>query len=233
MTTNLGWSMVGLLLVIGVGTTMFDKRSNAVAHAPDHRPSTAASLEESSQKPAQDQETKEPSGQRFPVVINKPPPAPRVRVATDPETGKGIFVRCQTCHATKKPSPQTDGAHLPALFHQALKFQHGGLACLACHDRHDYDRLHLADGKPVAYADVMTLCAQCHSKRHTDYQHGAHGGMNGYWDLSRGGRTRKHCVDCHNPHWPQFPRMRPTFKPIDRFLTPPRRGAIAPGHGPK
>jgi hypothetical protein len=157
---------------------------------------------------------------RFPVVINEPPGTPAVIVGQDSATGQSIRVQCATCHATKQPNPDTDAENPPSQFHQGLKFQHGKLTCLACHDSSNYEQLHLANGKPVAYTDVMTLCAQCHAKRHNDYLHGAHGGMNGHWDLSRGGRTRKHCVDCHNPHWPQFPRMRPTFKPIDRFLEP-------------
>jgi len=169
------------------------------------------------------QEREVVSARTFPVVIHQPNAPPRVKVGTDPTTGEDITVRCQTCHATKTPNPVTDGDRPPSQFHQDLKFQHGALACLSCHDRQDYDRLHLADGKPVSYSDVMTLCAQCHAKRYDDYQHGAHGGMNGHWDLTRGGRTRKHCIDCHNPHWPGFPRMRPTFKPIDRFLEPQRR----------
>ena len=82
----------------------------------------------------------------------------------------------------------------------------------------DYDSLKLADGTRVEFTEVMTLCAQCHGQQMKDYEHGAHGGMNGYWDRSRGPQTKNNCVDCHNPHAPQFPKMQPTFKPRDRFL---------------
>jgi formate-dependent nitrite reductase cytochrome c552 subunit len=108
-------------------------------------------------------------------------------------------------------------------FHQAVtsQFAHGKISCLSCHDPNDYDRLRLADGQAVPYTEVMTLCGQCHGPQTRDYAHGAHGGMNGYWDLSRGPRTRNNCVDCHDPHAPQFPDMQPTFKPRDRFLSRP------------
>ena len=95
---------------------------------------------------------------------------------------------------------------------------HGDLSCLSCHNPDDYGTLRLADQRAVLYRDVMTLCAQCHGPQYRDYLHGAHGGMNGYWDLTKGPRTRNSCIHCHDPHAPAFPSMRPTFKPRDRFL---------------
>jgi predicted CXXCH cytochrome family protein len=105
-----------------------------------------------------------------------------------------------------------------------MPLAHGMLACYSCHNPDDADALRLADGTSVAYPDVMTLCAQCHGTQARDYEHGAHGGMNGYWDLTRGPRTRNNCIDCHDPHSPEFPSMQPTFKPRDRFLDPSAGG---------
>jgi hypothetical protein len=65
--------------------------------------------------------------------------------------------------------------------------------------------------------EAMRLCAQCHMSQHRDYQHGAHGGMQGHWDLSRGDRIRNHCVECHAPHQPAYPPLRPLPPPQDRF----------------
>ncbi|MFG0316567.1 MAG: hypothetical protein ACF8XB_04785, partial [Planctomycetota bacterium JB042] len=127
---------------------------------------------------------------------------------------------CSTCHATRPPDRTNARTEDLDEFHQGLVVRHGDGTCLACHDPTDYDRLRRADGRPVAFEDVMDLCGQCHGPQLRDWRHGAHGGMTGYWDLTRGPRTRNHCVDCHDPHAPAFPRMRPTFKPIDRFLTP-------------
>ena len=62
----------------------------------------------------------------------------------------------------------------------------------------------------------MRLCAQCHGPQFRDYGKGAHGGMEGHWDLSRGGRTRNHCVDCHDPHVPAIRQVQPAGRARDR-----------------
>ncbi|MDC0935999.1 hypothetical protein OAS39_06910 [Pirellulales bacterium] len=161
---------------------------------------------------------------KFSVTIRKPaaPPwvelGPHSTLGKHDSTGKPVTVACSTCHAARPPNlANRESADLDE-FHQNLAFRHGNLTCLSCHNPRNYDTLHLADGSSVEYAEVMTLCAQCHGPQTRDYQHGAHGGMTGYWDLSRGPRTRNNCVDCHAPHAPQFPAMIPTFKPRDRFL---------------
>jgi formate-dependent nitrite reductase cytochrome c552 subunit len=75
--------------------------------------------------------------------------------------------------------------------------------------------------------DAMQLCAQCHGPQFRDYTHGSHGGMQGHWDLSRGPRLRNHCVDCHDPHTPQFQPSNPVLPPADRLLPP--AGPSRPG----
>ncbi len=159
-----------------------------------------------------------PGEARFPVTFTPRAGAPQVAVGTHPISGEPLAASCTTCHATREPDASHGAGNLPKAFHQDLKFSHGQLACLACHDGDNYDQLHLADGKGVAFPDAMQLCAQCHSKQKEAFDHGAHGGMSGHWDLSRGPRTRHACTDCHDPHAPQFPRMQPSFKPRDRFL---------------
>ncbi|NOZ41422.1 MAG: hypothetical protein GXP24_14535 [Planctomycetes bacterium] len=161
-------------------------------------------------------------GQRdkFTITIRQPvgPPRVELRAPNSLQRGKPITVACSTCHASR---PANFANRTPAdldEFHQDLTFAHGNVTCLSCHNPDNYDTLHLADGSSVEYSDVMTLCAQCHGPQTRDYRHGAHGGMIGYWDLSRGPRTRNNCVDCHDPHAPSFPAMKPTFKPRDRFL---------------
>jgi formate-dependent nitrite reductase cytochrome c552 subunit len=109
-------------------------------------------------------------------------------------------------------------------FHQGMPLVHGNLACYACHNPNDNDTLRLADETVVEYAEVMALCAQCHGSQAKNYARGFHGGMTGFWDLNRGGRVRNNCIDCHDPHVPEFPKMQPTFKPRDRFLKPSVHG---------
>lgn len=157
---------------------------------------------------------------RFPVRFRQPAGGPRVELAISTADGRAVTAACGTCHATRPPDIANRRGEDLDEFHQGLVFAHGKLTCLSCHNRADYDSLKLADGSPVAFSEVMTLCAQCHGPQMRDYLHGSHGGMTGHWDLSRGPRTRNNCVDCHDPHAPQFPQMQPTFKPRDRFLGP-------------
>lgn len=136
---------------------------------------------------------------------------------------RGIRVACSTCHGIRDA-----GAGFPAAasdlkeFHAGLTVQHGTLSCVSCHANRTggTPMLHLSDGTELGTADTLRLCAQCHGPKYQDYLHGSHGGMNGYWDLSRGSRLRNHCVDCHDPHVPKFQPSRPVLPPKDRSGAP-------------
>jgi hypothetical protein len=129
-----------------------------------------------------------------------------------------VTVRCATCHAllSKRPALPTSAAGAAGP-HAQLRLQHGELHCAACHDGVAVDSLRLADGRALALVDAIELCSQCHGPQARDYRHGAHGGMRGYWDLSRGPRQRNTCVSCHDPHEPAYPSYRPAPPPNDRF----------------
>lgn len=155
-----------------------------------------------------------------PVHVRKPAAAPTIPTGTFDEKGHPVAIACATCHATKPANPDAKLGTPVALFHQGLHGRHGNLSCASCHNPADgYASLRLADGKGVPYAEVMTLCAQCHGPQFRDYQHGAHGGMTGYWDLTKGGRQRNNCIDCHDTHAPKYPTVTPARGPNDRFLT--------------
>lgn len=157
---------------------------------------------------------------KFPVHIRKPAGPPTVDTGILDAHGATVMVSCSTCHTTRQPNHQNKTVKQMNEFHQGMAFAHGKVSCLSCHNPNDYDSLKLADGSRVEFTEVMTLCAQCHGPQMKDYQHGVHGGMTGHWDLTKGPQTKNNCVDCHNPHSPQFPKMQPTFKPKDRFLEP-------------
>jgi formate-dependent nitrite reductase cytochrome c552 subunit len=160
-----------------------------------------------------------------PVTIQRPAGPPRVNTSTTNFHGQAVTVACGTCHTTTQPNARTRTSAALVQFHQGLKYAHGELTCLSCHNPSDYDTLRLADGRSVDFTDVMTLCGQCHGPQLRDYQHGAHGGMTGYWDLSRGPRTRNNCVNCHDPHSPKYPLARPVFPPRDRISVPVKASA--------
>ena len=175
-----------------------------------------------------------------PASTKRPPPGPKTGATaiheppklTSIETGKldglgrPIRVACVTCHSARAVA---DAGAFPASasdlheFHKGLKVEHGALACTACHVnlRGGEPRLHLADGTDLATGEAMRLCAQCHGPKYETYLHGGHGGMTGQWDLSSGGRSRNHCVDCHDPHVPRFEPSHPVLPPRDRKLVSP------------
>jgi hypothetical protein len=130
--------------------------------------------------------------------------------------GEAVGVACMTCHTTREPNRENGLSGVtPKEFHKGLVYAHADLSCLSCHHADDYDSLRLADGRKLAFNQAQNLCAQCHGPQTRDYLHGSHGGMKGYWDKTKGGRTRNTCTDCHDPHSPAYPAWTPVFPPRD------------------
>lgn len=153
-------------------------------------------------------------------VTIRHPAGPPVAHGVDPRTGDPVTIACVTCHATRTPNFANQASADLDLFHQGLMVTHGANTCLSCHNPQDYGSLHLANGTRVEFTDVVTLCSQCHGPQWRDYQHGAHGGMTGSWDLTKGPRERNGCTSCHDPHAPKFRGAHPVLQPQDRFLEP-------------
>lgn len=164
-----------------------------------------------------------------PVTVRQP----RTLGAVDTElvdvNGTPIGIGCSTCHAAGSAPALSSRAGAPEVFHTGVRVAHGELTCESCHAPEDRTKLRLADGRSRDFAEVVSLCGQCHGPQRRDYEHGAHGGMSGYWDLTRGPRARNSCVACHAAHAPSIPRVQPAPPPRDRFLSPaaPRSGEAA------
>lgn len=156
-----------------------------------------------------------------PVVVHVPEKLESVETGQLDASGKPARIACVTCHTLRAPTKLPESPDELVRFHQGLKFQHGKLRCASCHLVGAQDSLRLADGSKIPFREAMTLCGQCHGPQLRDYQHGAHGGMNGHWDLTKGPRLRNHCVDCHDPHVPRFQPSNPVLRPADRLLPPP------------
>lgn len=155
-------------------------------------------------------------GGRHPTEVHLPTTLGVLDTPVQDVHGTPVGVACATCHG---PTAAGSWAARPGeAFHTGVSLTHGGLACDACHDPEDRSRLRLADGTSVEFAATIRLCAQCHGPKFTTWEHGAHGGMNGYWDTRRGPRLRNHCVDCHAPHNPQIPPVTPLPRAQDRGL---------------
>ena len=158
------------------------------------------------------------NARREPVTVLSPHGSLGVPSGSVDEKGRPVMIACATCHTTRPADANVKIGATLEKFHQGLVGKHGDLSCTSCHNATDgYATLRLADGKSVPHAEVMTLCAQCHGPQYRDYQHGAHGGMTGYWDLTKGGRVRNNCIHCHDPHAPKYPTVQPAHGPNDRF----------------
>jgi hypothetical protein len=206
-TTNPGygrlWLLLGLVLVLTV--------VGGIALQYVLKPAVSAS-------PSVDSADEAPLPADHPVVIRKPSGELGIDTGVKDDKGNPVLIACATCHTSKPPNPEAKIGVPLTLFHQSLIGKHGELTCISCHNPSDgYKTLRLADGKAVPYSEVMQLCAQCHGQQFNDYKHGAHGGMSGYWDLSKGGRQRNNCIDCHDSHSPKFPTVIPVSGPNDRF----------------
>jgi len=156
---------------------------------------------------------------RYPIHVRQPATLGVIDTAETTPTGAPKGIACVTCHGTGARAPLVERAGLQG-FHDGVTLRHGALSCNSCHAPVDRTRLRLADGEEIAFPEVMRLCGQCHGPQLRDYEHGAHGGMRGYWDLSRGPRERNSCVVCHGAHQPAYPRVIPAPPPRDRFLKP-------------
>ncbi len=165
-----------------------------------------------------------PAVKKFPVIVRLPAGPPTIDSGRLDHHGQPAGIACATCHATRPANAATHSAEQLTEFHKGLAFNHGNRACIACHNSADYNTLHLADGTVVTFTQVMDLCGQCHGPQLRDYNHGAHGGMTGYWDLTRGPRTRNNCVDCHDPHTPKYPTVMPVFPPVPAAHQPHHEG---------
>lgn len=152
------------------------------------------------------------------VLPVKPAGVAQPKVLTDQldHRGNPVMAACSTCHTTREANYLAGPEALPQEFHQGLEYAHGALNCLSCHNADNYDTLRRADGRALAYDNVMALCSQCHGPQTRDYNHGSHGGMVGHWDLTKGDRQRNRCIDCHDVHAPAFPQVNPVFPPRDR-----------------
>lgn len=94
--------------------------------------------------------------------------------------------------------------------HENIVLEHGNNRfCLNCHHATNRNAFTDYDGAEIPEHDVTLLCAKCHGPKHRDWQAGVHGRQNGYWDASKGPRTKLRCIQCHDPHHPAFAPMKP------------------------
>jgi len=120
---------------------------------------------------------------------------------------------CSRCHnAAMKPDKKA---------HWNLKLQHATEAvmnCNTCHDAANLNQLKTLTNKPVSLNQSAQLCAQCHGKQAADWAGGAHGKRLIGWAPPRVSKT---CVECHNPHQPQWDKRQPVHVTLSGLAQKP------------
>lgn len=126
-------------------------------------------------------------------------------------TTAGFTYRCSDCHRHITSPPETTRTLTQ---HRDIVLNHGlNARCFNCHHPTDRDAFVDDAGQPIPYDQPQLLCAKCHGPVYRDWLHGAHGRTNGFWDPARGPQSRRRCIECHDPHAPPFPPMRPAPAP--------------------
>ncbi|MBI3886327.1 MAG: hypothetical protein HY302_11445 [Opitutae bacterium] len=127
---------------------------------------------------------------------------------------------CYACHQKDKPPPLRFDANHKLLVpdeHSSIVMGHGtherNNLCFNCHNEHDLLTLQIRDGTIVKFDNIPPLCGSCHGPTYRDWEAGAHGRTNGYWDRRRGEARRLSCANCHNPHSPGIPTRAPAPPP--------------------
>ncbi len=132
----------------------------------------------------------------------------------------GFSFRCGECH-NLFPSPRTATKSL--LRHKHIQLKHGiNIHCFNCHNIENRNTFVDDIGREIPFDSPELLCARCHGPVYRDWQHGAHGRTNGYWDISKGEMTRLKCIECQDPHQPPFPSMKPAQAPNTLRMGVPR-----------
>ncbi len=139
--------------------------------------------------------------------------------------------RCSDCHAIIAQSPSA--SYRMVTQHTEIRLQHGiNTRCLNCHHETNRDAFAGEGGEEIPWNQPQLLCAKCHGPVYRDWQDGAHGRTNGYWNTNLGVQTRRKCIECHDPHQPPFPHLQPAPPPHTLRMGPPEATDRSPSHNP-
>lgn len=141
---------------------------------------------------------------------------PEATISVIPRQDKLRFYPCAQCHKFLPANHEERALYAPHL--KDLPHGNRRFWCLTCHEADDRDRLHLMNGETASFNEAYKVCAQCHSSRAKDWQHGAHGKRVANW---RGERVIYSCPQCHNPHDPAIKPIKPDPPPPPRIGFPP------------
>lgn len=124
----------------------------------------------------------------------------------------GDAYECSICHDGFEGTMGEDalqGEHADIFFDHALSLQ-----CLNCHNPKNADAYVYHDGSEIPGDQPTQLCAKCHGLHYEEWELAVHGRVNGTWDPAYGEQAKLDCIQCHDPHSPKFPKMRPEKPPV-------------------
>ncbi len=143
--------------------------------------------------------------------ISEIDPSPRRTILGDPPmvTIDGYEQRCNSCHKLFKTVLDPNRTR-ERTQHLDFTLEHGmNDYCFNCHDVDNRERLVLHDNSTVGFTDVALLCAQCHGPVYRDWDNGVHGKTLGAWSPEVGIQHKLTCTNCHDPHSPAYPPIKP------------------------
>lgn len=127
---------------------------------------------------------------------------------------------CSECHQ-KDLKSEPKKSHLPFGAHMDMFFTHGlNLSCLNCHHVDHPDAFTDHDGSVIPKDKPVLLCRKCHGVTYRDWKAGIHGRINSFWNAELGPKKNLACNQCHNPHHPKFPALKPMAPPTNPVAQP-------------
>ncbi|GIV78930.1 hypothetical protein FKZ61_013955 [Litorilinea aerophila] len=121
---------------------------------------------------------------------------------------------CSQCHVQPLEALRSQSEVEGRLNHWDITLDHANQATMTCATCHqvdgDMDTLQTLTGQSVAFDASYGVCAQCHATQFEDWLGGAHGKQVQGWAPPR---VMQGCVDCHNPHQPQWDVRWPAVPP--------------------
>ena len=140
----------------------------------------------------------------------------------------GRAVTCGECHKALLSLPTVVDKAGPQ--HANIVLQHGrNTNCFNCHNHANLDTFADNWGREIPFDQPPLVCGKCHGPVYRDWLHGSHGRVNGYWRAALAPsdvpvpQLRRRCVECHDPHHPPFPLLRPAPPPVTLRMGDQRR----------
>lgn len=149
---------------------------------------------------------------------------------TTPPSENNESVNCERCHGSIETNSTERVLHNEVTNQPDHEFElhHGeDQWCFACHATENRDELRLPNGSTVEWTDSneTRLCGSCHGPVYNDWEAHIHGKWTGSWQNAT---ADKECIDCHNPHDPEFEPIEPEPAPEEPPSGPTVAQAVLP-----